>query len=180
MQIQLNKTNDLKGREALEESINNINVVSLVHENLYSQSSELVNLQEYVTNLCANLNTITDQIKHPKISIHCDEIMLSIDQSIPIGLIINELITNSIKYAFAGDKNMENTIDISIIQKDKIISFNYIDNGIGYNEKEISKTSIGLKLIKMLVQELQGNFTINAKNGFDFELTFNNRKKTQH
>ncbi len=178
MQIQLNKTTDLKGREALEESINNINVVSLVHENLYSKSSELVNLQVYVSNLCANLNTITDQIKQPKISVHCDEIMLSIDQSIPIGLVINELITNSIKYAFVGDKNTENTIAINILQKDKIINFKYSDNGIGYNEKEISKTSIGLKLIKMLVQELQGNFTINAINGFDFELVFSNRKKT--
>lgn len=177
MQIQLNKTTDLKGREALEESINNINVVSLVHENLYSQSSDLVNLPVYVSNLCANLNVISNQSKQPKITVQCDEIMLSIDQSIPIGLILNELITNSIKYAFVGAEKSENTIKIGVSQTGKTISLRYSDNGIGYNEKKISKTAIGLKLIKMLVQELQGSYAINSNNKFDFEMIFIPKKK---
>ncbi|MFZ4797481.1 MAG: tetratricopeptide repeat-containing sensor histidine kinase [Bacteroidia bacterium] len=177
MQIQLNKTNDLKGREALEESINNINVVSLVHENLHNKTSDLVKLNEYVTSLCANLSIITNLTQHPKTEIYCDEIMLSIDQTIPIGLIINELITNSIKHAFVGSKNVENTITINILQKNKIINFSYSDNGIGFNEKDKKNSSIGMKLVKMLVQELQGDYLVNGKNGFEFELTFNNRKK---
>jgi len=177
MQIQLNKTNDLKGREAIEESINNINVVSLVHENLYSQSSDLVNLPVYVSNLCANLNVISNEIKKPKITVQCHEIMLTIDQSIPVGLIINELITNTIKHAFLGSEKPDNTIKVDISQSGKTISLKYSDNGTGYNEKKASKTAIGLKLIKMLVQELQGNYTINANNKFDFEMTFLPKKK---
>lgn len=176
MQLQFHKTTDSKGRDVLEESIDNIHAVSLVHENLYNQTSDLVSIKTYVPGLCANINSIIKSLVEPNINIHCDEIMLNIDQTIPIGLMLNELITNSVKYAFNKPKNAVNKIEIRITQKDKEIRVLYTDNGSGFNVEEISKTSIGLKLIKMLVQELQGNYTLKGKNGFEFDMRFNIRK----
>ncbi len=172
MQLQLNKTTDLKGRDALEESINNIHVVSLVHENLYSQATDLVNLREYIPGLCSGIKSISKSIVQPEIKINCDVILLSIDQTIPLGLIINELITNSVKHAFKDLENCKNNIEIEISIKKNNILVIYSDNGIGYQSENLMKTSLGLRLIKMLVQELQGNYSLNGNKGCRFELSF--------
>jgi two-component sensor histidine kinase len=180
MQLQLMKTTDLKGRDALEESINNINVVSLVHENLYSQSSDQVHVKNYIETLIQNIQSLIVSSNQPNIKILCDDILLNIDQTIPLGLIINELITNSIKHAFVGLDNTTNIITISIREANKKIKLHYQDNGIGIKEKkEGTKNSVGLKLLKMLVQELQGKHEIRSNQGFEFEMSFlnNDNKK---
>jgi len=174
------KTTDLKGRDALEESINNINVVSLVHENLYSQSSDQVHVKNYIETLIQNIQSLIVSSNQPNIKILCDDILLNIDQTIPLGLIINELITNSIKHAFVGLDNTTNIITISIREANKKIKLHYQDNGIGIKEKkEGTKNSVGLKLLKMLVQELQGKHEIRSNQGFEFEMSFlnNDNKK---
>ena len=176
MQLQLHKTTDAKGRDALEESINNIYVVALVHDNLYNQSTDLVSLKSYIPKLCADINSLVKTMAQPQINIHCDDILMSIDQTIPIGLILNELLTNSVKYAFIESRKNENKINISITKMNKSIIFHYSDNGIGFNVNEKSKTSLGLKLVKMLVQELQGNYTMDGNQGFEFDLKFNTGK----
>lgn len=175
MQLQLNKTSDSKGREVLEESIKNISVVSLVHENLYSQASDLVNLKNYIPELCSNIKSFSESIIQPEIKLQCEEIFLSIDQTIPVGLIINELITNSVKHAFKNLTNHQNKIEITISVQKNLIQIYYADNGIGFESENLKKSSIGIKLIKMLVQELQGKYTMSGTNGFHFELDF--RKK---
>lgn len=172
MQIQLSKTTDLSGKNALEESINNLNVVSLVHENLYMQSSDFVKLNDYMLNLSNNIHSIIQSTSHFKINIVCDDIKLSIDQTIPVGLIVSELITNTVKHGFKNHDVAQKIINLNIKQKAKIIHIHYTDNGIGFNEKEVKKKSTGLKLIKMLVQELQGDYKINGTNGFEFEMSF--------
>lgn len=181
MQLQLMKTTDLKGRDALEESINNIHVVSLVHENLYSQSSDQVQVKKYIETLVQNIQSFIVSSNQPKIKILCEDILLNIDQTIPLGLIINELITNSFKHAFVGLDNSINIITISIIENNKKIKLHYQDNGIGIKEKKgETKNSVGLKLLKMLVQELQGKHEIRSNQGFEFEMSFvNNEIKKQ-
>jgi two-component sensor histidine kinase len=172
MQLQLSKTTDLSGKIALEESINNLNVISLVHENLYKQSNDFVKLNTYISNLSTNINSINLSTNQFKINIDCQDIKLSIDQTIPIGLIVNELITNTVKHGYKDHDVTQKIINLNITQKAKTIRIHYNDNGIGFNEKDIKKKSTGLKLIKMLVQELQGNYQINGTNGFEFELSF--------
>jgi two-component sensor histidine kinase len=114
---------------------------------------------------------------HPEIKVQCDEILLNIDQSIPVGLIINELITNSIKHAFKGKENQKLEIVINISTKNQIVQISYSDNGTGFNLDNVNKTSIGLKLLKMLVQELHGTYKMNGQNGCYFELNFRNKTK---
>ncbi|MEI7979082.1 MAG: sensor histidine kinase, partial [Bacteroidota bacterium] len=163
---------DLSGKIALEESINNLNVISLVHENLYKQSNDFVKLNTYISNLSTNINSINLSTNQFKINIDCQDIKLSINQTIPIGLIVNELITNTVKNGYKDHDVTQKIINLNITQKAKTIRIHYNDNGIGFNEKDIKKKSTGLKLIKMLVQELQGNYQINGTNGFEFELSF--------
>ena len=173
MQLQLMKTTDIKGRDALEESINNINVVSLVHENLYSQSTDLVHLNKYLETLIQNIQAFNVSDKQPNLVLHCDEILLNIDQTIPIGLIINELITNSIKHAFNKPGERPAIITIRIEEANKNIQLSYHDNGCGFEEDgKVNKSAVGLKLLKMLVQELQGKYAINGSDGFKFEMDF--------
>ncbi|MBU3661731.1 MAG: hypothetical protein FGM41_00835 [Bacteroidetes bacterium] len=177
MQLQLLKTTDKKGRDALEESINNINVVSLVHENLYSQTNDLVDVSKYLQTLCNHVQSIVLPNQKPIIQLYCDNILLSIDQSIPLGLILNELITNSAKHAFAELGETPSRITVCVLQADKKISLNYKDNGCGLEtEKLNNKTTLGLKLLKMLVQELQGEYLITSHEGFKFEMSFVKRK----
>jgi two-component system, sensor histidine kinase PdtaS len=173
MQLQLMKTTDIKGRDALEESINNINVVSLVHENLYSQSTIMVQLNKYIETLVHNIQSFIVMAKQPIVQLACDDIKLNIDQTIPLGLILNELITNSMKHAFGQLGDKPSIIKISIQEANKKINLSYQDNGIGMvANKNTNKSSGGLKLLKMLVQELQGEYTIMGSNGFEFEMSF--------
>ncbi len=173
MQLQLMKTTDLKGRDALEESINNINVVSLVHENLYSQSTDMVELHKYVETLIHNIQSLIVMAKQPLILFHCDDIKLNIDQTIPLGLILNELITNSMKHAFPNLGDTPGNITIELIHANKNIMLHYKDNGCGYEDNiNSNKDSTGLKLLKMLVQELQGEYVMKGSDGFEFEMSF--------
>ena len=176
MQLQLMKTTDIKGKDALEESINNINVVSLVHENLYSQSSDMVHLNKYLETLVQNIQALMVSKKQPQIILHCEDILLNIDQTIPLGLIINELITNSMKHAFGKLIETQGIITICIEGTNNQVNLKYKDNGFGFG-KEIKthKSALGLKLLKMLVQELQGKYSINGSDGFKFYLDFERR-----
>jgi two-component sensor histidine kinase len=173
MQLQLIKTTDVKGRDALEESINNINVVASVHENLYNQSTDMVALDMYLEKLVHNINSFVISARQPQLHFHCDAVMLSIDQTIPLGLILNELITNSMKHAFSEQEKAAGIIEIAIMQTNKKITLNYKDNGCGFAEDSPkNNSSVGLKLLKMLVQELQGEFVMKGSNGFEFEMSF--------
>jgi two-component sensor histidine kinase len=140
-----------------------------------------VQVKKYIETLVQNIQSFIVSSNQPKIKILCEDILLNIDQTIPLGLIINELITNSFKHAFVGLDNSINIITISIIENNKKIKLHYQDNGIGIKEKKgETKNSVGLKLLKMLVQELQGKHEIRSNQGFEFEMSFvNNEIKKQ-
>lgn len=175
--LHINKVKDLKTKNILEDTINNIEVIALIHENLYKNDVKMVNLKDYIFTLNNNLISALKPLSNPKNELVCDEILLSIDKTIPLGLIINELITNSIKHAFEG--RIDNKIFIELIYKNNIIYFQYSDNGKGFDESKIAQDSIGVKLIKMLVEELQGSYTIQGENGFRFNLQFE-KKQSSH
>ena len=172
LQIQLGKTLDIKGRDAIEESINSIQVVSLVHENLYQHAHDLVLLKEYVPILCDNIISTIKITPKPEIQLHCEDILLHFDQTIPLGLILNELVTNSIKHAFNNAHQTHQQITINLSQVNNKVMLFYGDNGSGFISNHVKTNSIGLKLIKMLVQELQGNYEMKTELTFEFRLTF--------
>lgn len=170
LQLQLSRT-DVNSDMALQDSIKNIETIALVHENLYKKNNiDEVNVRTYIEALSQNTLNISH---HNDISLRLkiDEIYLDIDRAISIGLIINELITNSVKYAFGG-KTGEIIIDIK--QINSVLKMSYKDNGKGVSQEILTKNkSIGIRMIESIAAEdLQGSYRYQLDKGFGFEMEF--------
>lgn len=141
--------------------------ISIVHNKLYQDSSiNEVNLSSYVKELCDNQISFNPDIV---MNLDVEDLKLELDTLIPLGLIINELITNSLKHAFQKTEYPE--INITIKQIDRILKFTYMDNGIFLVNKKDSK-SLGVSLIEDLVYQLKAESTIDTSNGYIFSLNF--------
>ncbi len=161
--------------EALRKGQARIHSMSLVHEELY-QSEDLssIALDSYVAKLCRNLrDALDDRIR---LVLHVGKIQLSIIQAVPCGLILNELITNSLKYAYPGTLSGEVRIDIA--EAGGMVYLSVEDDGIGFEPSaETTKPEgLGMTLIKALTSQLSGKLLIPAKadgtGGARFEISF--------
>jgi len=161
--------------EFLKESQNRIKSMSLIHEQLY-QSKDLakIDFEEYMRDLTLNLfysyGTNPEQIS---VNTNAKNIYLNIDKAISYGLIINELVSNSLKHAFPRGRKGEITIDFSTDKNNKytlVVS----DNGIGFPKNlDIQNTdTLGLKLVNILTQQLQGSIKLDRSQGTKFKITF--------
>ena len=153
---------------------NRVLSMALVHEQLYlSQNLAQVDSASYIKHLASNLfssyNINTDAIK---LKINIDKILLSVNTAITCGLIINELISNALKYAFPEGQSGE--IKINFQSTRRQILFIVSDNGIGLPENvDLQKTeSLGLQIVLTLTNQLQGKIEIERNNGTEFRMTF--------
>ncbi len=157
------------------ESQNRIRTMALIHENLYRSSDiSVIEFYDYIKNLVDNLYiTYGISIDRVKPVFEFRSIYLDIDTAIPCGLIINELISNCLKYAFPDLK--KGIISINLIDKGKGDFLMTIkDTGVGIPE-EIdfqNSTSLGLKLVKILSEQLGGKVDLIRKNGSEFRISF--------
>ena len=102
------------------------------------------------------------------------DLELDVDTLVPFGLIINELLTNTLKYAFPDDKT--GRIDIHIYQKDNQLRLDFSDNGIGIDNSKQSKSSFGYKLINTLLDQLEGEMKQESVNGTQLYFSFDEYK----
>ncbi len=173
--LQSNKLDGKAQKEIFSESQNRIKSMALVHEKLY-KSNDLagIELQDYIHSLVNYLLRSYD-VGYNKIrqEINVDNIFLSIDKSIPFGLIINELVTNSLKYAFVGRDEGLLRINIKRIS-DGVIFLSVFDDGIGIpaNFDIKSSNSLGLRLVQTLVTQLEGTFRLHSDGGTEFIIEF--------
>jgi two-component system, sensor histidine kinase PdtaS len=167
------KTDEAKN--SMAESQHRIHAMSLIHQKLYqSDNLSAINMVGYVHELVDYLKD-SFNIRHSiRFTMEIDPIELNLAYCVPLGLILNEAITNSIKYAFPV--NHDGNIFISL---KKLSSNNFQlvirDNGIGLPDKfNVSNpSSMGLKLIKGLSEDIDGQFEICTKNGTEINLVFN-------
>jgi PAS domain S-box-containing protein len=170
-------------KDIFNESQNRIKSMALVHENLYkSDNFAGIDLSDYIRSL-VNYLIRTYNVNYNKIKqeINIDHIILSIDKSIPFGLIMNELVTNSLKYAF-NDRD-EGLFKVEIHKLDSgIIHVSVFDNGVGMPvDFDIKKsTSLGLKLVQTLVDQLEGTFQWHSNGGTEFIIEFSETQKEKH
>ena len=159
--------------DILKESETRINTMATVHEKLYQSTNFAdINLKQYIEKLVYDL-LYTYGIKVGTIQAQLDieDINLNIDTAIPLGLIINELITNSIKYAFPQSKG---TITIQLKSQPQQMELTISDNGIGL-PKDINienPKKLGLQLVNNLINQLDGYLKLNTNNGTEFKITF--------
>jgi two-component sensor histidine kinase len=156
-----------------EEYQNRIFAMSLIHEQLY-QSDDLahIDFHNYIRNLTDNLfecYTISSELI--KIEIEVVDICISLDQSIPLGLIINELVSNALKYAFPKKHGQ---ISIKLIYENDQIILTVSDNGVGLPEGFNLENAggLGIQLILSLTEQLDGNLIYDGKNGLMIQISF--------
>ncbi len=148
--------------------------MSLIHQKLYqSENTTSVNMQTYITELSEYLKTSFNNGKEINFLIDVDEILLDISQAIPVGLILNEVITNAIKYAF--EEREAGSIQIKMLcSNERKISLEIKDNGVGLPDNfniQISD-SMGMRLIKGLVKQINGNLFIASDSGVKLVIDF--------
>lgn len=179
LRLQRRRVQDPKAAEILLDSQNRIKSIALIHEKLYrSASLSEIALAQYIPNIAANLFS-TYRIDSSRITLQTEiaDIPLDVDTAILCGLIINELVSNALKYAFREGETGRVSIEISLINPDTIL-IGFRDNGIGFPDDLdlVGTTSIGLKLVKDLVGQLEGEIEMKNQQGAAFRITFPWRK----
>ncbi len=157
----------------IEKGQSRIASMVLIHENLY-QKEDIGNIdfETYTKSLVNNIRTTFGEISE-RIAVHINmkDVFFDVQTSIPIGLIINELVTNSFKHGFPNEKSGLITISIELLSGTNY-KLTIKDTGIGFPKEKVEKKSIGLELVSLLVLQLKGKFTIDSKNGTVFEIIF--------
>ncbi|MBO6525191.1 MAG: PAS domain S-box protein [Balneolaceae bacterium] len=165
---------DEKMIQIFNESQARIKSIATIHEKLYQNNLfTSIEIKSYLKDLLADIKkTFKRTGKEVKIILKGDEVTLNVNQAVPFGILANELITNSFKYAFPGAMNGSITLDVRKNKKEVI--FIVQDSGIGlpkdFNEQK--KESLGMTLILSLAEQLNGEIKWATKNGAFFELRF--------
>lgn len=176
LNLQSSYVTDNYALNLLKESQNRIKTMAYIHESLYQNKTfSSINFSDYVTTLTNNiLHSYTASIQKVRLVMDLQKVILNLDTSIPAGLIINELVTNSIKHAFNDEK--EGIIFINLYTKDNILFLEVSDNGKGFpKEVDFKNTnSLGLQLVNTLVEQLNGNIELreNKEKGTGFFINF--------
>lgn len=175
IRLQSQYMQDKRDVEIFRESQNRIKSMALVHEKLY-QSEDLanINFHEYVSLLVNGLFR-SYGVNTEKITLKTDieDIMLGVDVAIPCGLIINELVSNSLKYAFPEDKEGEIKITLRTLDE-SAMELTVADNGIGMpaDTNFGSSESLGLKLVTILTNQIDGELEMDRSEGTKIQIRF--------
>lgn len=173
LELQSKGIEDEKALELANEGKNRVKSMALIHQKLYQNNSGLVDFDEYIRLLVNELSALYKSKNKIETKITSKNMSFDVDTAIPLGLIINEIITNSYKYAF--NLNKENKLLISINkQDDENFKLVIEDNGPGLSSDfEVKKAkSLGLRLVNRLVKQLHGNLSLSNENGARFEIIF--------
>jgi len=162
----------------LKESQNRIKSMALIHEKLYgSRDLARVDFRGYVQSLIASLMRSYVLYPIPTIEVDIEDVSLDIDTAIPCGLIINELISNSLKYAFMSGK--VGTLRVSLAQEGDMYHLSVSDDGVGlppgFDFRNTS--SLGLQLVVTLAEQLNGTIEHPDDNGTTFIIRFKEESK---
>lgn len=181
LRLQSRRISDPQIVGLLLDSQNRVKSIALIHEKLY-QSKDLakINLKEYIPNLVTSIfSSYKLGSNSIDLNVQVDNLSLDIDTAIPCGLIINELVSNALKYAFPDQQDGVITVDLSG-QTSHQVTLSIGDNGIGLpdNFSFSQAPSLGLRLVKDLTSQLNGELKIDRNQGTQFTITFPKRDES--
>ncbi len=166
----------LKTKEAIEainQSSLRVHSMAWVHNHLYKDTeSGEVNFKEYIEQLVSEIRYSTGIETEINLELKVDAIKIDVSKAIPLGQIINELITNSIKHAFQGV--LYPKISVKIMQLKDGIELVYTDNGKGYDRTKVSMDSLGVFLINSLCEQIDGESAFDTEGKFEYHLRVGN------
>jgi len=176
LNLQSENETDKKFLVLIRECQNRIKAIALIHEMLYATHGfKYTNFFEYVEKLTKNL-VYSCAIPGMKVDFNLEidkEVCFEVDRIIPLGLIINEIVTNSLKYAFS--KSNKGLISIKLDHKPgKFYQLTISDNGIGLPEEFTikNKSSLGMQLIYLLAEQIGSSVNLDSTNGISYRLKF--------
>lgn len=174
LELQSYSIKDSEILDLFRESQNRVRLMALVHEKLY-QSNDLgkVSFVEYVKTLSSHLlYSYQVDSNDIEVMIKIDDIALNIDTAVPCGLIINELMSNALKYAFSKAKKGIITIEAARTDNNQF-SLIFQDNGVGISQDfDVTQTeTLGLQLVISLADQLEGDLEVLTDSGTTFRLT---------
>lgn len=179
LELQSKGIEDEKARELAAEGKNRVKSMALIHQKLYQNDDLLIQFADYIERLVEEISKMYGEGKNTKMSYKIEDIAFDIDTAIPLGLIVNELITNAFKY---GGNSINGNIEVSIRKKDATFyELTVKDNGKGMPEGfDISKArSLGLRLVKSLTKQLHGTVSYQNLGGTIFSVSFKNSEARQ-
>ena len=179
LKLQYDYIKDKEAQEMLIESQNRIEAMALIHEKLYqTENLSRIDFKRYIETLTDTLfdfyGVCAERIL---LKIDVDKVLFGIDAAIPCGLIVNELVSNSLKHAFPEGRCGE--IKIALLPLDEnVFELTVSDNGMGLPRGlDFRNTeSLGLQLVNILTEQLHGEIEIDRASGTEFKITFKRKK----
>jgi two-component sensor histidine kinase len=175
LHLQVGYVDDPAVREIFQESQNRVRSMALVHEKLYrSHDLARIDLGDYIRNLATFLfRSYSATAGRVTLDIQTDDVFLGINAAVPCGLILNELISNTLKHAFPNGRSGLIQVELRAGDNQKL-TLSVRDNGIGFpaNFDFKNTTSLGMQLVDTLVQQLDGTLEVLCAEGTEFKITF--------
>jgi len=173
LNLQKRRNKDEDTKSSLLSIQNRIQTMALVHQNLYTTGNfEMVEVASYIKTLVNHLLSIyKTELKEIELFFEIEEdLEFPIEYVVSIGLIINEAVSNALKYAF--NNNSKGKLHVSLYSKSDNCIIEVKDNGPGFNNKDIKENSLGMKLIKVMCAQLKANYIIEKNNGVTHKIEF--------
>ena len=178
LSLQSNNIEDQTALSAVKEGQNRVKSIALIHQKLYQHEDiSRVDFHEYVTELIYHLRSTFQTDSEVDIEVETHDLTLDIDTAVPLGLIVNELVSNSFKYAFQDIDEGKIIIELKGMENDQDrLHLSVADDGVGIPHGiDIENTeSLGLKLVRMLSSQLDGEMTYANGKGSRFDITLSN------
>lgn len=156
--------------------------MALIHQRLYDSSDlKRIDFGDYIRTLATDMfNTYVQNPRQVKLNLLVDDILLDVNTAIPLGLILNELLTNCMKYAFPfshdldSDMEDEGNINVKLYKNKTGYTLSVEDNGVGFPEDVDLENldSLGFQLINSLTNQIDGKINLNTTNGTSFSIDF--------
>lgn len=178
LELQSKTLTDENARVALQEGRNRVRSIALIHQNLYQfENLSTINLRRFINDLGSQVQSVFQLQKEVVMTIDVPEVHLDIDSAVPLGLILNELLTNSFKYAFKEVEKGEIRLAIHSTGEGRY-QLLYRDNGPGLAEDfDLNRSkSLGLQLVTDLTRQIGGRVAYKNQHGATFTINFTNRE----
>ncbi len=174
LSLQIQKTTNPEAISALQDAIGRVRSMQVLYEKLLiTEDYHVTSVKEYLNNLIDDILNLFSEAIYITVKKNLDDFQLDPKLLVPVGIIVNEILTNVMKYAFTGRES--GLIEITVKEISGNVTLTIQDNGIGL-PKEFDlhqQTSFGLMLVRILSEQLGGTFTIQNNNGTLSILKFN-------
>lgn len=169
--LQKENSSNEETKQHITEAKNRVLSIAMVHERLYRTNISKINLKNYISELTKEVVRSHPLHDYVTVKENLEDLEVDITKAVPIGLVINEVITNSLKHGFVNTQ-VKPVINISVIKTFDLICIKLEDNGKGFPEnKTRSEKSLGLSLIESLADQIDGNIYYSNNEGATVKLS---------